>query len=92
MCFRYEGYWYNDTLHGPTKYKAGKKYGQVFANNAYFSAIYPMYTENKFGEVLRVFFQEFEVSERLTKDGALDKVGQNSKFEKEVQNKELIFR
>ena len=33
------GDWYTNTLHGSTKSKAGNKYGQVFANNAYFAAI-----------------------------------------------------
>ena len=41
--------WYTDTLHGRTKSKAGKKYGQVFEKNAYFAAIYPMDTKKKVG-------------------------------------------
>ena len=51
------GDWYNDTLHGHTMSKSGNKYGQVFANNAYFSEIYPMDTKKKVGEALRVFCQ-----------------------------------
>ena len=46
---RLPGDWYNDTLHGCTKYKEGNKYGQVFTNNTYFAAIYPMYTKKKVG-------------------------------------------
>ena len=49
------GDWYNDTLHGRTKSKTGNKYGQVFANNAYFAVIYPMDTKKKVGKALRVF-------------------------------------
>ena len=52
---RLPGYWYTNTLHDRTKSKAGNKYGQVFANKAYFAAIYPMDTEKKFGEALRAF-------------------------------------
>ena len=52
---RLPGYLYTNTLHDRTKSKAGNKYGQVFANKAYFAAIYPMDTEKKFGEALRAF-------------------------------------
>ena len=51
------GDWYTDTFHGHTKSKAGNKYGQVFANNAYFAAIYPMDTKKKVGKAVRVFYQ-----------------------------------
>ena len=51
------GYLYTDTLHDRTKSKSGNNYGQVFANNAYFSDTYPMDKKNKFGEALRVFCQ-----------------------------------
>ena len=78
------GDWYTNTLYGRTKSKAGNKYGQVFANNAYFAAIYPMDTKKKVGEALRVFCQEFGVPECLTMDGAPDQVGRNSEFMKEV--------
>ena len=54
---RLPGDWYTDILHGCTKSKAVNKYGQVFANNAYFSAIYPTDTKKKVGEALRVFYQ-----------------------------------
>ena len=74
------GDWYNDTLHGCTKSKAGNKYGQVFAKNAYFAAIYPMDTNKKVREALRVFCQEFGVPERLTIYGSPDQVGRNSAF------------
>ena len=79
---RLPGDWYNDTLHGCTDSKAGNKYGQVFANSAYFAAIYPIDTKKKVGEALRVFFQELGVPELLTMYGAPDQVGQNSAFMK----------
>ena len=64
----------------------------MFANNAYFSAIYTMDTKKKVGEALRVFCQEFGVSERLTMDGAPYQVGRNSAFMKEVQKKGINFQ
>ena len=86
------GYWYTDTLHGRTKSKSGNKYGQVFANNAYFAAIYPMDTKKKVGEALRIFCKEFGVPERLTMDGAPDQVGQNSAFMKELRKQGINFQ
>ena len=82
---RLTGDWYNDTLHGSTKSKEVNKYGQLFANNGYFAAIYPMDTKKKVGEVLRVFCREFGVPECLTMDGAPYQVGRNSSFMEEVR-------
>ena len=42
---RLPGDWYADTFHGRTKSKALNKYEQVFVNNAYLAAIYPMDTK-----------------------------------------------
>ena len=84
--------WYTYTLHGLTKSKAGNKNGRVFANNAYFAAIYPMDTKKKVGEALRVFCKEFGVPERLTMDGASDQVGQKSAFMKEVRKQGIDFQ
>ena len=64
----------------------------MFANNAYFVAIYPIDTKKKFGDALRVFCQEFGVPERLTIDGAPDQVGQNSEFMKEVRKQGIDFQ
>ena len=89
---RLPGDWYNDTLHGHTKSKAGNKYGQVFANNTYFAAIYPMDTKKKVGEALCIFCQEFGVPERLTVDVAPDQVGQNSAFMTEVKKQGIDFQ
>ena len=65
---RLPGYWYTDTLHGRTKSKVGNKYDQVFANNPYFAAIYPMDKKETIGEAFRVFCQEFGYPERLMMD------------------------
>ena len=83
--------WYTDTLHGRTKSKTVNTYVQVFANNAYFAAIYPMDTKKKVGEALRVFCQEFGVPERLTMDGAPYQLGQISAFMKKVRKQGIDF-
>ena len=38
---------YTDTLDGRCKSLEGNRYGQVFANNSFFAAIYPMDTKSK---------------------------------------------
>ena len=86
------GDWYTNTLHGNTKPKEGNKYSQVFANNSYFAAIYPMDTKKKVGEALCVFCQEFGVPEHLTMDGAPYQVGQKPAFIKEVQIQGIDFQ
>ena len=48
----------------------GNKYAQVFANERYFSKIYPMDSKKKVGEALKVFCREFGVPHDLTFDGS----------------------
>ena len=43
-----------------------KHHAQVFANNASFSKVYPIYSKRKDGEALKLFSQEFGVQEKLT--------------------------
>ena len=86
------GDWYTYNLHDRTNSKSGNKYGQMFANSAYFAAIYPMDTKKKVGEALRFFCQVFGVNERITIDGAPDQVGQNSAFMKEVRKQGIDFQ
>ena len=71
---RLPGEWFTNTFHGRTVSRDGNKYGQVFVNHTYFSAIYPMDRKGKAGEALRVFCQEFGVPERLTMDGAKEQI------------------
>ena len=51
-----------------------------------------MDTKKKVGEALRVFCQEFAVSERLTMDVAPYQVGRNPAFMKEVQKQGINFQ
>ena len=49
-----------------------------------------MDTKKKVGEALRVFCQEFAVSERLTMDVAPYQVGRNSALMKELQKRGIF--
>ena len=88
---RLPGELFTDTIHGRTVSRDGNKYGQVFANHTYFVAIYPMDRKGKSGEALRVFYQEFGVPERLTMDGAKEKIGSNSEFMHQIRKNGIDF-
>ena len=88
---RLPGEWFTDTIHGRTVSRDRNKYGQVFANHTYFAAIYPMDRKGKAGEALRVFCQEFGVTERLTMDGAKERIGSNSEFMHQIWKNGIDF-
>ena len=56
-----------------------------------FSAIYPMDRKGKVGEALRVFCQEFGVTERLTMDDAKEQIGSNSEFMHQIRKNGINF-
>jgi hypothetical protein len=49
---RLQGEWYTDTVEGRCKSKDGNRYGQIFANDAYFATFYSMDSKNKAGDAL----------------------------------------
>ena len=51
-----------------------------------------MDAKKKFGEALRVFWQEFWFPERFAMDGAPDQVGRNSAIMKEVRKQGIDFQ
>ena len=64
------GYWSTDKMETRCKSLEGNKYAQAFTNKAYFSGIYPMYSNRKAGDALWLFCQAFGVPKRLTFDGS----------------------
>ena len=56
-----------------------------FANKHYFSHIYPMNSKRKAGDALRLFFQEFGVSEQLIFDSSKEQYGKGIQFMKQIQ-------
>ena len=59
-----------DTMNTRLKSLEGNIYAQVFANKSFFSRTYPMDSKNKAADALKLFFQEFGVTEGLTFGGS----------------------
>ena len=89
---RLDGDWSTDTLVARVTSKDKNKYGQVFANKAYFAAIYPMDSKGKAGEALKCFCTEFGVPERLTFDGSKEQTKKGTVFMKEIRRHDIDYR
>ena len=85
------GNWSTDTVDGHCKSLDGNKYCQVFANNAYFSRIYPMDSKRKAGDALKFFCQEFGIPEKLTFDGSKEQTMPNTEFMKQIRSHGIDF-
>ena len=89
---RLQGEWFTDTVDGRTKSRDGNRYGQIFANGAYFATIYPMDSKAKAGDALRVFCKEFGVPETLRFDGSKEQTGRNTEFTKQIRKHNIDFK
>jgi hypothetical protein len=56
---RLQGEWCTDSVEGRCKSRDGNKYGQIFANEAYFAVFYPMESKSKAGDALHTFCREY---------------------------------
>ena len=86
-----DGQWSTDTLDGRCLSLDGNRYAQVFANEKYFSKIYPMDSKSKAGDALKVFCREFGVPYNLTFDGSKEQTGKNTTFMKEVRKHDINY-
>jgi hypothetical protein len=75
---RLQGEWFSDTVDGRVKSRDGNKYGQIFANEAYFATFYPMDSKSKAGDALRIFCKEFGVPTSLCVDGSKEQTMKNT--------------
>ena len=77
-----QGEWFTDTVDGRVKSRDGNRYGQIFANEAYFATFYPMDVKKKAGDAL---FQEFGVPETLRYDGNKQHKERGMEFQSQVR-------
>lgn len=80
-----QGEWFTDTVDGRVKSRDGNRYGQIFANEAYFATIYPMDAKQKAGDALRIFCQEFGIPETLRYDGSKEQKERGTEFQHQVR-------
>jgi hypothetical protein len=82
---RLQGEWYTDTVEGRCKSRDGNKYGQIFANEAYFAVFYPMDSKSKAGDALHTFCREYGAPEKLRFDGSKEQTGKNTEFQRQIR-------
>jgi hypothetical protein len=76
--------WYTDTVEGRCKSRDGNKYGQIFANESYFSVFYPMDSKSKAGDALHTFCREYGATKKLRFDGSKEQTGKNREFQRQI--------
>ena len=86
-----KGTWSTDTLDARVKSLDGNRYGQVFANNAYYAVIYPMDSKGKAGDALRTFCAEFGVPEKLVFDGSKEQTCKGTEFMKQICRNDIDY-
>jgi hypothetical protein len=82
---RLQGEWYTDTVEGRCKSRDGNKYGQMFANEAYFAVFYRMDSKSKAGDALHTFCREYGAPEKLRFDGSKEQNGKNTEFQRQIR-------
>ena len=88
---RLKGNWHSDTVIATDKSKDGNTCAQIFTNDNYFAAIYPMDSKSKAGDALRVFCQEFGVPEHLTIDGSKEQTKKGTEFMKQIRKNNIDY-
>ena len=83
------GQWSTYMMDGHCISLDGNTYAQIFANESYFSKIYPMDSKKKAGEALKVFCKEFGVPYNLTFDGSKEQCCKGTTFMKQVRTHDI---
>jgi hypothetical protein len=82
---RLQGEWYTDTVEGRCKSRDSKKYGRIYANDAYFAVLYPMDAKSKAGDALHAFCREYGAPDKLRFDGSKEQTGKNTEFQRQIR-------
>ena len=63
----------------------GNKHAQVFANESFFAATYPMEHKSSAGQALKQFISDFGIPDKLVCDGAAEQVGKQTELQSTVR-------
>ena len=77
---RIRGTIYTDTMNGRNKSLNGNKNAQIFTNESFFAAAYPMEKKATAGQALKQFIADFGIPDRLVCDGVAEQVGKRTEF------------
>ena len=76
---------YTDTMDGQPSSLDGNKYGQVFATDFHFSAVYPMESKGLAGDALKQFIADFGVPDQIICDGSKEQTKRGTTFMEQVR-------
>ena len=80
---------YTNTMNGWHKSLDGNKHAQVFANESFFAAAYPMEKKATAGQALKQFIADFGIPDRLVCDGTAEQVGKRTEFRNAVHKHDI---
>ena len=83
-------WFYTDTMFSKYQSVNGNKCAQVFANNSFFIAAYPMSSKDQAGLALGKYINEFGIMKELVMDGAAEQIGKNTKMMKWIRKYHII--
>ena len=83
-------WFYTDTMFSKYQSVNGNKCAQVFANNSFFIAAYPMSSKDQAGLALGEFINEFGMMKELVMDGAAEQIGKNTDMMKRIRKYDII--
>ena len=86
---RIRGTMYSDTYNGKHKSLDGNRYAQVFANESFFIAAYPMETKNMAGDALKQFISDYGVPDKLIVDGSKEQTKKKTEFYKQCRKHDI---
>ncbi len=83
---------YTDTMFFTNKSIDGNTCAQVFANDSFFSAVYPMESKSMAGDALNEFISDFGAMDMLVMDGAAEQVGKRTTMRKTLRKHNIKYR
>ena len=82
---RIRGTIYTDTMAGRCQSLDGNKYAQIFGNESFFTACYPMESKSQAGEALKQFIEDFGIPDKIVCDGSGEQTGKKTEFRRLVR-------
>jgi hypothetical protein len=82
---RLQGTWATDTMDMRSTSIHNEKYCQIFANNDFFAAAYPIDKKGDCHHALDGFIQDFGAMDLLISDGSAEQCGTNTEFQRKVR-------
>jgi hypothetical protein len=80
-----QGTWATDTMDMRSTSIHNEKYCQVFSNNDFFAAAYPIEKKGDCHQALDGFVQDFGIMDLLISDGSAEQCGINTEFQRKIR-------